>query len=84
MAYTKNPALPRVRREAAHAVLYHGWSTRKAARHFGFSQGAIVQWCKKAQRIEKPTDTKTGTALQAERPLGAQYYDLEESWRGPG
>jgi transposase InsO family protein len=47
MAYTKNPALPRVRRDAAELVR-KGWSTRKVARHFGFSQGAIVQWCKKA------------------------------------
>jgi len=25
-----------------------GWSTRKAARHLGFSQGAVVQWLKRA------------------------------------
>src|ERR1700688_5025647 len=49
MAYTKNPALPRVRREAAQLVTYHGWSTRKVARHFGFSQAAVVQWVKKAR-----------------------------------
>ena len=24
-----------------------GWSTRKAARHFGYTQSAIVKWCKK-------------------------------------
>ena len=30
-----------------------GWSTRKVARHLGFSQGAIVQWMKRA-----PTDLR--------------------------
>lgn len=47
MAYTKNPHMPRVRREAVNFVLA-GHSTREAARHFGFSQSAIVQWLKKA------------------------------------
>lgn len=48
MAYTKNPALPRVRRDAADLVR-RGWSTRKVARHFGFSQAAVVQWVKKSK-----------------------------------
>lgn len=47
MAYTKNPHLPKVRMEAVRLVKYRGWSTRKVARYTGFSQGAIVQWCKK-------------------------------------
>lgn len=47
MAYSKNPALPRVRREAVYLVKQKGWSTRKAARHFGYTQSAIVKWCKK-------------------------------------
>ena len=51
MAYTKNPHLPRVRRDAAHLVLYHGWSTRSVARHTGFNQSSIVRWVKKAQAV---------------------------------
>lgn len=47
MAYTKNPALPRVRREAVYLVRQKGWSTRKVARHFGYTQSAIVKWCAK-------------------------------------
>lgn len=47
MAYTTNPHLPRIRKEAAHLV-YLGWSTRKVARHFGFSQSVIVKWFKKS------------------------------------
>jgi hypothetical protein len=65
-------------------LLHQNAATRNGLRFLKLSEGPLAGGCKKAQRIEKPTDTKTGTALQAERPLGAQYYDLEESWRGPG
>jgi len=49
MAYTTNPNLPRVRGQAVELVR-SGWSTRKVARHFGFSQSAIVKWCAKAKK----------------------------------
>ncbi len=48
MAYTTNPSIPKVRQEAAHAVLYKGWSTRKVARHFGYNQSTIVRWVRRA------------------------------------
>ncbi len=48
MPYTINSNMPRIRREAAHLV-YLGWSTRKVARHFGFSQSVIVKWFKKSK-----------------------------------
>ncbi|MEK7185671.1 MAG: integrase core domain-containing protein [Patescibacteria group bacterium] len=41
--------MPRIRREAA-TLVYKGWSTRKVARHFGFSQSVIVKWFKKSKR----------------------------------
>lgn len=47
MAYTTNPRLPRVRQEAAYLVKQCGWSTRKVARHLGYSQAAVVGWCKR-------------------------------------
>lgn len=47
MAYSMNPHLPRVRREAVYLVKQKGWSTRKVARYFGYTQSAIVKWCKK-------------------------------------
>jgi len=47
MAYSKNPHLPRVRREAVRLVKQEGWSTRKVARHFGYTHSAIVKWCKR-------------------------------------
>ncbi len=40
--------MPRIRRDAAHLVR-RGWSTRKVAWHFGFSQSVIVKWFKKAK-----------------------------------
>jgi putative transposase len=40
--------MPAIRREASQLV-YRGWSTRKVARHFGFSQSVIVKWVKKAK-----------------------------------
>ena len=39
--------MPKLRMEAVRLVRYRGWSTRKVARYTGFSQGAIVKWCKK-------------------------------------
>jgi transposase InsO family protein len=46
MSYSKNPNLPRVRAEAVKMVRA-GQSTRAVARHFGFSQSAVVKWCQK-------------------------------------
>ncbi len=50
MAYSKNPYLPRVRRDAADLVR-RGWGVRKVARHIGVSPGTISKWVKKAQTI---------------------------------
>lgn len=51
--------MPAIRREAAQLV-YKGWSTRKAARHFGFSQSVIVKWVAKAKKIGyHPIPTKS-------------------------
>jgi transposase InsO family protein len=47
MAYTTNPKLPKIRRDAVRLVKYRGWSTRKAARYLGYHQSTIVRWCKK-------------------------------------
>ncbi|MCI0557633.1 MAG: helix-turn-helix domain-containing protein [Nitrososphaera sp.] len=49
MAYTNNPNIPKVRGEAAALVLI-GWSTRKVARHLGFSQSAVVKWAAKSRK----------------------------------
>ena len=50
MAYTTNPAMPRIRREAAR--LYHkGWSARKIGRHFGFHHTAVMKWVERAKVV---------------------------------
>jgi len=49
MSYTTNINMPGIRREAAQ-LIRRGWSTRKVARHFGFSQSVIVKWYKKSLR----------------------------------
>ncbi len=61
MAYTTNPKLPKIRRDAVRLVKYRGWSTRRVARHFGYSQSAVVKWCKKDPTggwHEIPTESK--------------------------
>lgn len=50
MAYSKNPYLPRVRRDAADLVR-RGWGVRQVARHFGTSPGTITKWVRKAEKI---------------------------------
>ena len=41
--------MPRIRKEAAQLLVRKNWSTRKVARHFGFSQSVIVKWFKKSK-----------------------------------
>jgi transposase InsO family protein len=47
--YTSNERMPRLRRDAVLFAQKHG--VRAAARHYGFSPGAIVAWKKKAKVI---------------------------------
>lgn len=47
MPYTTNDKLPKVRAEAVR-MIRRGTSTRLVARHFGYSQSAVVKWCKRA------------------------------------
>jgi len=49
MAYTKNPYLPRVRRDAADLVR-RGWGVRKVARYVGVSPGTVSKWVRKAEK----------------------------------
>jgi len=47
--YTNNPNMPRIRRDAV--LFADKYGVRCAARHFGFSPGAITLWRKKAKKI---------------------------------
>lgn len=46
MAYSNNPNLPEVRRQATWMV-HQGESIRKVARHFGFHHTAVMRWMRK-------------------------------------
>lgn len=62
MPYTTNPNLPQVRMKAV-MLLRQGWSSRKVARHLGFSQSAIVKWSKRA-----PDDGRMVIPTKSSRP----------------
>jgi len=49
MAYTKNPHMPKVRRDAVRLVKQQQWSIRKAARYFGVHPSTVLRWCRKDQ-----------------------------------
>lgn len=63
MAYSTNPHLPRVRRDAVNFVLA-GHSTREAARHFGYTHSAVVKWMHRAA-----SHRKTLIPTRSSRPL---------------
>lgn len=50
MPYTSNPRIERVRMEAVRLV-QKGYSTPEVARHFGYSQSAIVKWAARARQL---------------------------------
>jgi transposase InsO family protein len=50
MAYSTNPNLPRIRREAA-ALVHKGWSARKVGRYLGFHHTAVRRWVRASERI---------------------------------
>jgi transposase InsO family protein len=56
MTYETNPRLPRIRMEAVR-MISTGASTREVARHFGFSQGAIVQWVARSKLLPQNAHT---------------------------
>lgn len=62
MAYTNSPERARVRRDAVRKVR-EGWSTRKVARHFGFTHSAIVKWVARA-----PRDSRRLILTRSSRP----------------
>src|SRR3972149_6137041 len=49
MAYTNNPNIPRVRRDAAHMV-HRGYSKEEVGRRYGVGSSTICKWVKKAEK----------------------------------
>ena len=75
MAYTTNPNLPKVRQQAADLVR-RGWSTRKVARHLGYSQSAVVVWMKKAQTYGyHPIPTQSSRPKTSPRALSREVVN---------
>lgn len=71
MAYSKNPHLPRVRRDAADLVR-RGWGVRKVARYVGVSPGTITKWVKKVKRCGRvaiPTLSSRQSCRELTTPL---------------
>lgn len=46
MAYTNNPKMGKVRKEAVQLVKYRKWSIRKVAKYYGYNPSTISRWCK--------------------------------------
>lgn len=69
MPYSKNPHLPKVRRDAVNLVKYRHWSMRKVARRFGVEPSTISRWCRLPQATgwnELPTrSSRPHTSPQA-------------------
>jgi transposase InsO family protein len=47
MAYTTNPKMGKVRRDAVRLVKYRKWSIRMVAKHLGYSPSTVSRWCKR-------------------------------------
>jgi hypothetical protein len=82
--YTNNPKMPKIRRDTVLSANKYG--VRCAARHFGFSPGAIVLWKKRAKEVglhpiptrsSRPKRSPRGDVRHLFSAIGA--YDLGQS-----
>jgi len=81
MAYTKNPQLPKVRREAVR-MLRSGHSTRAVARHFGFSQKAISNWSRRSEsKMDAPIETRSSRPKNSPKRISNEIRDLVSNKR---
>jgi len=72
--YTNNPQMPKIRRDAVLFANKHG--VRKAARHYGYSPGAIVAWRKKASIIGlHPIPTRSSKPRSHPRQISREIVD---------
>lgn len=72
--YTNDPRMPKVRRDAVLFANKHG--VRVAARHFGFSPGAIVAWRKKAKVVGlHPIPTHSSCPRHSPAALGKELVN---------
>jgi transposase InsO family protein len=72
--YTTNPKMPKIRRDAVIFANKHG--VRVAARHFGFSPGAIVSWRKQAKVIGlHPIPTKSSCPKHSPKAINTNLVN---------
>lgn len=70
MAYTQNPYMPKVRRDAADMVR-RGYTPTEAGRRFGVSASTVCKWVKKAKRYGyHPIPTHSSRPKRHPRRLG--------------
>lgn len=88
MAYTKNPSLPKIRREAARLVIDQGWSARKVGRYLGYPHTAVMQWVRYAReygirpiptRSSKPKSHPKALDRKTVRKIVAKRFELKRS-----
>lgn len=73
--YTNNPKMPKIRRDAVLFADKHG--VRCAARHFGFSPGAIVLWRKRAVQVGRhPIPTRSSRPKHSPHALDRKLVGL--------
>jgi len=68
MAYTKNPHLPKVRRNTVNLVLLKGWPIRKAARYVGIEPSTVLRWMKKAEMLNSKALIPTESSRPKHHP----------------
>ena len=69
MAYTKNPYMPRVRRDAADMVR-RGYTPTEAGRRYGVSASTVCKWVHKAKRYgHVPIPTRNSRPKRHPRQL---------------
>jgi transposase InsO family protein len=74
MSYTKNPYMPRLRRDVAGYARWHG--VRAASRHFGFPPGTVSKWCKKATKLGfHPIPTRSSRPHHHPKQLTREVVD---------
>lgn len=75
MAYSTNPHLPRLRREAVQLVR-KGWGVRQVSRYTGFAPGTISKWVQRAPEHGKAfVPTKSSRPVSHPHALDQQTID---------
>lgn len=76
MAYTTDPRVSKVRRDAAQLVLQKGLGVRTVARRYGVSPGTVTKWVKKAKKIGvHPIPTKSSRPRHSPKRLSDEIRD---------